>query len=390
MITFEEASAIVAGEAKLLSVESIDLSESAGRVLAADVFSDMDMPPFDKSAVDGFACRRQDIDNPLRIIETIAAGHVPEKEIGINECSRIMTGAMIPKGADVVLMVEHTEMAGPELVRFDGSQPAANICFMAEDIHKGDKVLSAGTRIRPQHVAVLASVGCYSPKVYTRAVIGIISTGDELVEPKEQVPAGKIRNSNGWQLLAQALNTGCSARYFGIAADTPQSTLQKITQAEAECDIIILTGGVSMGDFDYVPGVIKQAGYKTLFQSIAVQPGKPSVFAVKDNKYLFGLPGNPVSSFVQFELLVKLLLDKITGNTESPVIIQMPLGKNYSRRRTDRKAFLPVYIKQNEVFPVEYHGSAHIHAYVAAYGIIAVNIGQTEITKGTLVDVRQI
>ena len=146
----------------------------------------------------------------------------------------------------------------------------------------------------------------------------------------------------------------------------------------------------ALGDYDYVPGVITEAGFKTLFQSIAVQPGKPSVFAVKDNKYLFGLPGNPVSSFVQFELLVKTLINKITGCTDPPVIVRLPLGKDYTRRRTDRKSFLPVKIILNEVFPLEYHGSAHIHAYVEADGIIAVNIGETEIKKGTLADVRQL
>jgi molybdopterin molybdotransferase len=390
MITFEEASAIVTGQAKLLSAESVNLSECTNRVLASDVLSDMDMPPFDKSAVDGFACRRQDIENPLRVVETIAAGQVPSVEIGINQCSRIMTGAMIPKGADTVLMVEHTESIGPELIRFVAAQSAANICFLAEDIRTGDKVLSAGTRIKPQHIAVLASVGCYSANVIRKPVVGIISTGNELVEPHEQVPAGKIRNSNAWQLLAQAQNAGCDARYFGIAEDTPESTREKIDLAEAASDIIILTGGVSMGDYDYVPGVINQAGYKTLFQSIAVQPGKPSVFAVKGNKYLFGLPGNPVSSFVQFELLVKLLIDTLTGCQDPPSIIQLPLATDYIRRRTDRKAFLPVKIKRNQAFPLEYHGSAHIHAYVEADGIIAINIGETEIKKGTLVDVRQV
>jgi molybdopterin molybdotransferase len=390
MITFEEASAIVAGQAKLLSAESVNLSECTNRVLASDVFSDMDMPPFDKSAVDGFACRRQDIENPLRVVETIAAGQVPSIEIGLNECSRIMTGAMLPKGADTVLMVEHTEMISPELVRFVGKPSAANICFLAEDIRKGDKVLSAGTRIKPQHIAVLASVGCFSVNVTRKPLVGIISTGNELVEPNEPVSAGKIRNSNAWQLLSQAQAAGCDTSYFGIAEDTPESTRDKIDQAEAACDIIILTGGVSMGDYDYVPGAIKQSAYTILFQTIAVQPGKPCVFAVKENKYLFGLPGNPVSSFVQFELLVKLLLDKLTGCQDPPSSVQLPLGKDYTRRRTDRKAFLPVKIKLNEAFPVEYHGSAHIHAYVEADGIIAINIGETEIKKGTLVDVRQI
>lgn len=389
MITFEEATALVSGAAMPLSVETISLSECLGRVLAIDVFADMDIPPFDKSAVDGFACRREDISNPLRIVETIAAGSVPVSAIGPNECSRIMTGAMLPPGADTVVMVENTEIEG-ENVRFTGNQSAANICFTAEDIHKNDKVLSSGIRINPQHIAVLASVGCHSPVVYRRPVIGVISTGNELVEPGEAALAGQIRNSNGWQLMAQVQKSGCIAHYFGIADDSPEGTHKKIKDAEAECDIILLTGGVSMGDYDYVPGVIAEAGYKTLFHNIAVQPGKPTVFAIKDNTYLFGLPGNPVSAFVQFELIIRLLIDKITGCTEPQTLLRLPLGSDYRRRKSDRKSFLPVRIRLNEVFPVEYHGSAHIHAYVEADGIISVNIGETEILKGTLVDVRQL
>ena len=145
-----------------------------------------------------------------------------------------------------------------------------------------------------------------------------------------------------------------------------------------------------MGDYDYVPGVIAEAGFTTLFHNMAVQPGKPTVFAVKGNKYLFGLPGNPVSAFVQFELIIRLLVDKITGCNEPLKNLRLPLGADYNRRKSDRKSFLPVKIISNEVFPVEYHGSAHIHAYVEADGIIAVNIGKTQILKGTLVDVRQL
>ena len=389
MITFEEATALVIGAACPLSVETASLSECLGRVLAADVFADMDMPPFDKSAVDGFACRRQDMYNPLRIIETIAAGKVPVAKIGPNDCARIMTGAMLPQGADIVMMVENTEMEG-EFIRFTGSKPATNICFTAEDIHKDDKVLDSGTQIKPQHIAVLASVGCHLPIVYRKPVIGVISTGDELVEPDELALAGQIRNSNGWQLMAQIQKAGCIAHYFGIANDSPQATEAKIIAAQDTCDIIILTGGVSMGDYDYVPGVIARAGFTTLFHNIAVQPGKPTVFAVKDHTYLFGLPGNPVSAFVQFELLVRLLIEKITGCTETHFMLRMPLGADYERRKSDRKSFLPVKIKFNEVFPVEYHGSAHIHAFIEADGIMSVNIGETEILKGTLVDVRQL
>lgn len=389
MITFEEASALVIGAASPLSVETSSISDCLGRVLAVDVFADMDMPPFNKSAVDGFACRKQDLSDPLRIIETIAAGKVPVLKTGPGECSRIMTGAMLPQGADMVLMVEYTETTDG-FVRFTGNNPAVNICFTAEDMHKGEKVLEAGIRIKPQHIAVLASVGCHSPMVYRRPVIGVISTGNELVEPDVQALAGQIRNSNGWQLMAQVRKAGCIAQYFGIADDSPLGTLSKIKSAQETCDIILLTGGVSMGDFDYVPGVIADAGFTTLFHNIAVQPGKPTVFAVKDHTWLFGLPGNPVSAFVQFELLTRALIDKITGCTENQPMLSLMLGVDYRRRKSDRKSFLPVKIKSNEVFPIEYHGSAHIHAYVEADGLMAVNIGETEILKGTLVDVRQL
>jgi molybdopterin molybdotransferase len=288
-------------------------------------------------------------------------------------------------------MVEDVEITGTDTIRFTASQTASNYSLKAEDIKKGEKVLDKGTLIRPQDVAILASAGCANPEVYQQPRVGIISTGDELVEPAEIPALSQIRNSNAYQLLAQAQRAGCKARYFGIARDTEETTLQIIQQARYESDIVILTGGISAGDFDFVPAVIKQAGYDIKFRSLAVQPGKPVIFATRQNKYLVALPGNPVSSFVQFELLVKHLISLITGNKSPEIQIKVPIGVDFSRKKTFRKAFFPVYLSTDgTVMPVEYHGSAHIHSYVHAHGIANIEIGENKISKGTLVDVRLI
>ncbi len=235
----------------------------------------------------------------------------------------------------------------------------------------------------------MASVGCANPEVFLQPRIGIISTGDELVEPAETPALSQIRNSNAYQLLAQAQRAGCKASYFGIARDTEEATLEIIQQAAAESDIVILTGGISAGDFDFVPAVIEQAGFDIKFRSLAVQPGKPVIFATRHEKYIVALPGNPVSSFVQFEMLVKHLINLLTGFTGKEMQIRMPLGTTYTRKRTTRKAFFPVYIsEEGTAVPVEYHGSAHIHSYIHADGIVVIELGENEITKGTLVNVR--
>jgi len=301
-----------------------------------------------------------------------------------------MTGSPVPEGADVVVMVEDTEETGQNRIRFVREKTGGNICYKAEDVEQGQLVLSKGTLIRPQEMAVLASVGCTNPLVYRKPVVGIISTGDELVEPSETPGFSQIRNSNATQLLAQVTTAGATPEYFGIARDSREATHKLVSSALEKCDVVLLTGGVSMGDFDYVPGVLRELGIELLFESIAVQPGRPTIFGTGHGKYLFGLPGNPVSSFVQFEFLVRPLLSALMGNQYKPLVIKLPMGVSYTRRNTKRKSLLPVFIKENKVFPVEYHGSAHIHSYIFAEGIVAVEIGKPTLETGEWVDVRQI
>jgi len=389
MITFEEALGEVALSSHEIGKERVSLANAVGRILAEDVFSDMDMPPFDKSAVDGYACRREDLGSDLEVIEVIPAGKVPEKIVGKGRCSKVMTGAMMPQGANTVIMIEDVVPAGENTVRFAGKITSANIAYRGEDIMKGLLVLEKGIRLTPQHIAILASVGNTEPLVSRKPEVAVISTGDELVEASFVPGMAQIRNSNAWQLMAQAVKAGCNAHYYGIASDNEQVTFDKIMVAALESDIILLTGGVSVGDFDFVPAVIERAGFSIKFRKLAVQPGKPTIFAVKGEKYLFGLPGNPVSAFVQFHLLGGMLIRQMIGCTEEEKILRIPMGVDYKRKKASRKSFLPVKVTaQATVLPVEYHGSGHIHSYVHAEGITSIDIGQTELLKGTLVDVR--
>ncbi len=393
MIKFEEAFDIVLNSVKLLlQSERINFTESSGRILAEDVSSDINMPPFDKSAMDGFACRREDIDNELEVIEILPAGKVPKKSVGKNQCTKIMTGAIIPDGADCVIMVEYTENVGEYSIRFTHNHTNNNICYFAEDIKEGELVLQKGIEIKPQHIAVMASVGCTNPLVSKQPKVGIISTGDELVEPQKYPASSQIRNSNGHQLVAQVGRVGAIPDYVGIAEDSEDVTYNTIEKTLKENDIVLLTGGVSMGDFDFVPEIMIKCGVDIKFRSLAVKPGKPTIFGTyNDNKFIFGLPGNPVSSYTQFELLVKPLILKLMGKDEFYENIKLPMGTEYSRRKSSRISFFPVNIaKDGKVYPVEYHGSAHIHSYVSADGITSIEIGKEKIEIGELVDVRQI
>lgn len=390
MVELEAALNLVLNSARVAGTENTGFQQALGRVLAEDVFSDTDMPPFDKSAVDGYACRREDLAENLEVIEIIPAGRQPEKKIVPGTCSKIMTGGLVPEGAETVLMVEDVMETGTNRIRFAKEKTAANICYQGEDVKQGQLVLSQGTLIRPQEIAVLASVGCINPKVYRRPRVAVISTGDELVEPTDNPQLSQIRNSNASQLIAQIQRSGAIPIYFGIALDTEDSTRKLVSSALDRCDVVLLTGGVSMGDFDYVPAVLRDLGIKLLFESIAVQPGRPTIFGTGQEKCLFGLPGNPVSSFVQFEFLVRPLLSAMMGHQYKPLVIKLPMGVSYARRNIKRKSLLPVFIKENKVFPVEYHGSAHIHSYIFAEGIVAVEIGKPTLEMGEWVDVRQI
>ena len=391
MIPFEKAFEIVMNCGFSMGTEVIPFADSLNRVLAEDVFSDMDMPPFNKSSVDGFACRQADLGCDLEILETIPAGVWPSKVVGEGQCSRIMTGAPVPDGADCVVMVEYTELSPEGKMRFNGAFTKANIAFKGEDVHKDDIVLKKVRIISPQDIAVMALAGHTAVTVSKMPVIAVISSGSELVEPSEIPSVSQIRNSNSSQLLAQVSRAGASGKNYGIAADDEQQTLSIVQEAISGNEMVIITGGVSMGDYDFVPSVLERAGVKILFSRVAVQPGKPTTFGLHADAVVFGLPGNPVSSFIQFELLIRPLIYKMMGHDWRPPISRLPMKERFTRKTADRMAFIPVTTTGDGfVSPVEFHGSAHISALPDAGGIITMPVGKLVIEKGEIVSVRQI
>ena len=438
MIELKEALQIVLDSAKPLGTERVELSEALDRILAEDVTADMDIPPFDKATVDGYACRRADLGNALTVIETIAAGAVPARVVGPNQCAKIMTGAAIPQGADWVVMIEQTERVlsdrgegvsplrreailasshprapyldadvqgqdalatknkgkmpsprGEGAIRFTGAGTPDNIFRKATDIRVGQVVLPKGGRISPPHVAVLASVGCVQPLVARRPKVGVIASGDELVPPTARPGPSQIRNSNGSQLTAQLAAMGLKARDYGIVKDVASDIDAMLKTALAENDVVIISAGVSVGDFDLVPAALQRNGVRLRFEKIAVKPGKPTVFGVWERGYCFGLPGNPVSTFVVFELLAKPFLYRLMGHDYRPRYVQMRLDETVTRKDSERQCWIPVRITSEEtVKPVQYHGSAHLSALCDAGGLVPMEIGVMNIGQGTPVRVR--
>jgi len=389
MITFDEALARMQAAARPLPGERVSFEAAVGRVLAEDVHSDVDMPPFNKSAMDGFACRRADLPGPFAVVEEIPAGRLPQRAIGAFEAARIMTGAPVPQGADCVLMIEDTVTDPDGRVRFTGERSADNICAQAEDVRIGETVLARGSLLGPAHLAVLASVGEIAVAVARKPRVAIIATGSELVPASEKPHGALIRNSNSPQLCAQAALAGALPTYYGIVPDDPEATRATIRRARDENDVVVLSGGVSAGDFDYVPAALADCGYRIIFDSVAMQPGRPTVFGECDSGWCVGLPGNPVSTYVIFELLLKPFIYRLMGHDFQPRWIAAELGEDIRRRNTKRQASLPVrFVEPGVVRQIDYHGSGHIAAMTQAEALLILPVGCGELKQGSRVHVR--
>jgi molybdopterin molybdotransferase len=392
MIPFEEACQIVLQSARPTPVEQVPLSDCLNRVLAVDVHSDTDVPPHNLSTMDGFACRRTDLSSgaALRPVETIPAGIMPAHTCAPGECARIMTGAIVPEGCDTVVMLEHTEERNG-LIHVLETHPCPNIRRRAEDLRAGDRVLTAGVILGPAHIAVLASVGCDPVTVRAVARVGIVATGDELIEAHEPPAPAKIRNSNSCQLSAQVRRAGCAPICFGITPDDPRALDDVLRRAAAQCDVVIFSGGVSMGDWDFVPEILKANGIRLLFEKIRIKPGRATVFGENGKTYFFGLPGNPVSTFIIFEVLVRPFLVRLMGGDYRPRRISARLAAPVTRRQADRPEFVPVNLTADGlVQPFAYHGSAHIHAYVCADAILQIPEATARIDQGAEVQIQLI
>ncbi len=391
MLEYKDALEIILSSVQVLPTEKVELRNSQKRVLASDVFHDMDMPPFNKSAMDGFACRHSELNNELEVIETIYAGKNPGKRIGENQCYKIMTGAVVPEQADCVFKKEDAVFTSTGKVTCTNTSTTCNINFRGEDCKRGDKILNKSTLITARHLPVLAGAGVARPEVFKQPNVTVFATGTELVEPEVKPLWYQIRNSNSSQLLAQLAETGIDANYGGILKDETSDIQNKMEEAFQLNDVVILTGGVSVGEYDLIPEVLDNLGFETLVRATGIKPGKPMSFARRSNHYCFGLSGNPVSSFVQFELYVKPFLFALMGHSFQPDMLKLPVETDYSRNKSDRIDFVPVNINEKmEVVLVEFHGSAHINALSGAGFLMEVPKGVNMIKKGELVDVRSI
>ncbi len=319
-ISIDEARARVLTEASPLPAEERPIEAAFGYVLAEGVVSSLNVPPFDNSAMDGFAVFAADVvdagpDTPVALVlrDTIPAGYVAEHHLNRGETAKIMTGAPMPQGANAVVQSELASEADGKVLIFEAAKPGLNVRRAAEDIAVGDRVLAAGAELGPAEIGVLASLGLPTLKVYRRPRVAVLSTGSELVEVDQPLAPGKIRNSNSYALQAYCQQIGVDVTRLGIAPDDYDSTLRMVEEG-LTYDVLITSGGVSVGEFDFVKNVQDALGVERRLWGVAMKPGKPLVFGVKGPTLVFGLPGNPVSAMVSFELFVKPALLRLMGH----------------------------------------------------------------------------
>lgn len=320
MISVEEALKTILAGCRPLGLEKVDILEACGRVIGEDVFSPRDIPSAANSAMDGYALRAEDTHGAhllkpveLKVIETIAAGRLPAKTVKSGQAARIMTGAVLPKGADAVVRREDTEEKGKTVGIKIAAPRGLDVRFPGEDVHKGERVIEAGRVLRPGSVGMLAALGKAFVRVYQRPRVAIVSTGDELVDIETDPPPGKIVNSNSYSLAAQVRECGGVPILYGIVRDT-KDQLAEAFQTACRADVILSSGGVSMGDYDFVKEVMGDIGNAMHFWQVAMRPGKPLAFGAIGRTPLFGLPGNPVSVMVSFEQFVRPYLLKMQGH----------------------------------------------------------------------------
>lgn len=395
----EDAQRIVLDACQPLPVEKVGLIEALGRVLGEDIIAPRDNPPWDNSAMDGFAVRWEDIKQEhaitkpmvLKVIEEVPAGKVATKTVGPGQAIRIMTGAPMPKGADTVVKVEDTESTGDSVTIFKEVERGGNIRPQGEDVKKGDTIIAKGSVLRPAEAGMLAILAKAFVPVYQQPRVAILSTGDELVDLDERLEDDKIVNSNSYGTAAGVREAGAIPILLGIAKDQPAAMKEKIAQG-LNADVLVLSGGVSMGDYDFTKAVFKELGAEMNFWQLAIRPGQPLAFGKIQGKLAFGLPGNPVSSMVTFEQLVRPALLKMSGHRSyGRPVVQAVFQEKFSKR-PDRRHFLRGILKmENGTLTVRTtgpQGSGILTSMVKANGLIDVPLHAEKLNPGDIVQVQ--
>jgi molybdopterin molybdotransferase len=394
MLTVEEARERVLAAVGRVGAERVALASARGRVLAEPVVAPADSPPHDNSAMDGFAVRAADVAGAspeapvrLRVVETLAAGYVAARSVGEGEAIRIMTGAPTPEGADAVVIVEHTAEAGDDVDVFRTVAPGANVRRRGEDVRAGAIVLEPGAEISAGEIGLLASVRRATIAVARRPSVAVVSTGDELVDVGVTPGPGQIVNSNAYSLAALVEEAGAAARVLPIARDTLGDIAAALEEA-ATADVVIASGGVSVGEFDYVKRALDDLGAELNFWRVAMKPGKPVVFASLRDRPFFGLPGNPVSCMVGFHLFVRPALRKMAGVADDRLVRPTVTAHlaNDVRSSGDRRNFQRAVVTWRDgrlvatTKPAQ--GSGVLSSMVGANGLVEVPEGVRHLAAG--------
>jgi molybdenum cofactor synthesis domain-containing protein len=381
MILVAEAINIIKSETRALEAETIDLENAVGRVLAEEIRADMDLPPFDRSQMDGFAVRSADTDSSpvkLKIIGESVAGKGFDEKVNAGETVRIMTGARVPEGADAVQKIESTRQADENFVEIlERAKPQQNIVGRAAEIRSGESVFNAGEPVTENMTATMASFGYAKMLVARRPKVSILSTGSEIVDVRQTPEKDQIRNSNSIMLDALAKKAGAETSIRPIAGDEISNLKLQISGALKDSDVLIITGGVSVGDYDFTKPALRELGAKVFFEKVSLKPGKPAVFAKLNDKLIFGLPGNPVSVAVTFFLFVRTALLRMQGAGECELKPGRAVAGEKIKGARGRDSFLPVSLSTNElgnltIESLRFGGSSNFIAFARAEALVYI------------------
>jgi molybdopterin molybdotransferase len=394
-LSFSDARAAVLRHVRAgVGIEDVSLRHADGRVLAEDIRADRDYPPFNRSARDGFAVRSGDLPGRLRVIGEVRAGAISHQTVGAGEALEIMTGAPVPAGADAVVMVEHCIVTagreaadGREAVEIGVSPaPGANITSMGSEASTGEAVLTRGTRIDFSGVSWLATTGRAQVRVFARPRVAIIATGDEIVEVTETPAPHQIRNSNAWSLAAQVARAGGVPVALPIARDDRDQT-RRLIEEGLKADLLLISGGVSAGRYDVVEPALADLGAEIFFDRVLIQPGQPLVFGRAQEKFFFGLPGNPASTMVTFELFARAAIELLGGAADAPLHITPARLTRPFHHKAGLTRFLPAVVRGSDVTPVAWQGSGDVPALCAANAFMVAEADTTEYGEGQLIGV---
>ena len=377
----------VRGQASGLS-EEVDLESAAGRVLAEEICADRDYPPLDRSVRDGFAVHAADLPGALAVIGEVRAGEISSAEVKRGEALEIMTGAPMPKGADAVIMVEYVRREGNRIATDRAISSGEAVNPRGSEVREGARLLSSGQRLGFAEVAMLAAVGRLRARVYRRPVVAILATGDEIVEINQQPLPFQIRNSNAYSLAAQVRRSGGVPRILPVACDNYDST-RSLIERGLEDDLLLVSGGVSAGKYDIVERVLAELGAEFFFDRVLIQPGQPLVFGRVRGKFVFGLPGNPVSTMVTFEIFARAAMELLEGQDQPLLPLTLARLSQDVRQKTGLTRFLPAQLSPDgaELTPLHWTGSSDVPALTRANAFLVTEAGRESWKAGDMIQV---